>query len=64
MMVKIGDIIDYGFFINLKVIKEDELHYTLEDKDGNTKKVYKELVDKHSTVKTSKGNNDERKGTI
>ena len=49
-MFKIGDVINYGFYANIKVVGEDEEHYILEDKNGNTKKVYKSLVDKYGKI--------------
>lgn len=52
MSIKVGDIINYSFFVNIKVVAEDSKHFTLEDASGNTKRVYKSLVNKHgSTVK-------------
>jgi len=47
MKFKIGDIIDYGFYANLKIIDTDKKHYILEDKSGNKKKIYIELIDKY-----------------
>ena len=46
-----GDIIDYGFFKDLKVIKRGRSYYTLEDSSGNKKRVYKRLVDKYGIKK-------------
>ena len=49
-MFKIGDIIDYGFYTNIKITDIDDKHYILQDSKGNIKKVYIELVDKHGKV--------------
>jgi len=49
-MFKIGDKINYMFYSNLEIIKEDVLHYTLKDSSNHTKKVYKELIDKHGEL--------------
>ena len=46
-MIKIGDVINYGFYTELTVAWEDDMHFILKDKNGNQKKVYKELVHKH-----------------
>lgn len=46
-MFNIGDKIDYGFYSNVKIVGEDEHHYILEDKNGNTKKVFKSLIEKY-----------------
>ena len=48
-MIEVGDVIDYGFYINIKVIDMDDLYYYLEDKAGNKRKSYKFLVDKWIT---------------
>lgn len=49
-MFKVGDKIDYGFFSNLEIVDEDEHHFILEDKSGNTKKVFKSLIKKHAKL--------------
>lgn len=49
-MFKKGDRINYGFYSNLEVLGEDVLHYILKDNSNNTKKIYKELVDKHGEL--------------
>lgn len=49
-MLKVGDVIIYGFYSNIKIIGEDEFHFILEDKKGNIKKVYKHLVNKHGRL--------------
>ena len=51
-MFKVGDIIDYSFYNEVKIIDIDELHYILADKQGNKKSVYIELVDKYGKLKT------------
>jgi len=50
MRYKLGDKIDYGFYKNLEIIAIDTKHYTLKNKNGGTKKVYIELVDKHAVL--------------
>lgn len=49
-MFKVGDMINYGFFTNLKIVGEDEHHFILQDKNGNTKKVFKSLIEKHAKL--------------
>lgn len=49
-MFKIGDVINYGFFVNIKIVGEDEEHFILEDKNGNTKKVYKSIINKYAKI--------------
>lgn len=50
-MFKIGDIIDYGFYEDVKIVDIDNEHYHLKDSKGNIKRVYKSLVDKHGKLK-------------
>ena len=47
MKFKIGDIIDYGFFINIKVIGIGLSHYILEDHNGNVRNRNIDLIDKY-----------------
>lgn len=49
-MFKVGDKVNYGFYINLKIVDEDENHFILEDKHKNTKKIYKSLINRHSKL--------------
>lgn len=44
---KVGDVISYGFYACLKVIKVEYGYYILEDQQGNSEKIYKSLVNKH-----------------
>ena len=46
-MFKKDDIIDYGFYKELKIVGKDDNCYKLEDKNGNTKKIYIDLIEKH-----------------
>ncbi len=46
-MFKTNDIIDYGFYTNIKVVGENKYHYILEDKYGSKHMIYKDLVDKY-----------------
>lgn len=45
-MFNIGDVIDYGFFSNVKIVGKTNEEYILRDKNGNIKKVYRSLIDK------------------
>jgi len=47
MKFKIGDVIDFGFYVNTKVIGMGLTYYILEDKNGNNKCVGIDLVDKY-----------------
>lgn len=49
-MFKVGDIINYSFYSNIKVVCEDEECYLMEDKNGNTKKLSKRLVNKYGKL--------------
>lgn len=49
-MFKIGDTIDYGVYVNVKIVNTDKEHYHLKDSSGNIKRVYKTLVDKHGKL--------------
>ncbi len=46
-MFKTNDIIDYGFYTNIKVVGENKYHYILEDKYGSKHMIYKDLVNKY-----------------
>ena len=50
-MFKIGDIIDYSFYKNLEVVDIDDIHYTLKDTKGNTRRIYISLIDKYGRKK-------------
>jgi len=50
MKFEIRDKIDYGFYKNIIIIGVDDKHYILKDRNGGTKKVYIELVDKHAVL--------------
>lgn len=54
-MFKIGDIIEYGFYSNVKIVDTDKMHYFLKDSSGNVKKVLKSLVDKHGKLRDRLG---------
>lgn len=52
IMFKVGDVIDYGFYSNVTIVREipdakDNL-FVLRDRHGNTKEVFSSLVQKHS----------------
>jgi len=49
-LFKLGDRINYGFFSNLEIVGEDENHFILKDKNGNTKKVFKSLIIKYAKL--------------
>lgn len=49
-MFKKGDRINYGFYGDLEIVGEDVLHYILKDSSNHTKKIYKELIDKHGEL--------------
>lgn len=48
--VRIGDVVDYGLFSNVKVVAADTENVTMEDKSGNTKTVYKKLYLKYARL--------------
>lgn len=50
MKFKVGDKIRYSLISNVTIIDEDDVHFILKDKNGNIKKVYKELVNKYSRL--------------
>lgn len=50
-MFKIGYIIVYGFYANVKIVDIDNEHYHLKDSKGNIKRVHKSLVNKHGKLK-------------
>lgn len=47
--VKVGDVVDYGFYSNVKVIGFDEKHVIMQDSHGTEKKVFKSLFVNHAT---------------
>lgn len=49
-MFKEGDVINYGFWKNVKIVGEDEKHYILQDCKEHKKKVYKELVEENAKL--------------
>lgn len=50
MKFKIGNIINYSFFANLKIVDEYEDCFVLQDKSGNTRKYSKRLVNKYGKL--------------
>lgn len=46
MKFKIGNIINYSFLTNLKIVDEYEDYFVLQDKIGNTRKFPKRLINK------------------
>lgn len=51
---KIGDIINYGFMKELKVVDITAKYYVLQDKNGNIEEKFKDLVEKHGELIKSK----------
>ena len=49
-MFKVGDIINYSFFTNVKIVAINDSYYTLMDSYGNKKAVYRSLVDKYGKL--------------
>lgn len=45
--IKVGDIINYVFYSNLKIIGEDKKHFIMQDKYGNEVKIFKTLINKY-----------------
>ena len=49
-MLKVGYKINYGFYVNITIIGEDEEHFVLQDKKGNTRKIVKRLVNRYGSL--------------
>lgn len=52
MSFKIGDKIRYSLISNVQIVGEDGLCFILKDKNGNEKKVYKDLVNKYGKLES------------
>lgn len=50
MNLELGAKVTYGNFVNLSFKGKDERHIVLEDKNGDTKKVYIELFKKYGKI--------------
>lgn len=47
---KVGDVIDYGFMKELKVVNVTTKYYSLQDKSGNIEEKFKYLVNEHGIL--------------
>lgn len=53
MSFNVGDKIRYSLFSNVEIIGEDDLYFTLKDKNGNEKKIYKSLVEEYAKLENN-----------
>ena len=47
---KIGDIIDYDIYKNVKIVKKGMFYYTIKDKKGNLVVIDMVFIDKHGKL--------------